>query len=141
MKIVNMPNRRAFCRHTSPNFLERHPVFLRKIGLVWQQNPPRLVIFPFFKQGLTHDRGSSDCWNYYDNIESASVYFDEDAQMSCVAVRFKGADSDVVLGLSEVAYLCNDRGQTIEKLRPAVKQTESAEVHTVELTVGEPVGI
>ena len=38
---------------------------------------------------LTHDRGSSDCWNYYDNIESASVYFDEDAQMSCVAVRFK----------------------------------------------------
>ena len=35
----------------------------------------------------------------------------------------------------------NDRGQTIEKLRPAVKQTESAEVHTVELTVGEPVGI
>ena len=90
---------------------------------------------------LTHDRGSSDCWNYYDNIESASVYFDEDAQMSCVAVRFKGADSDVVLGLSEVAYLCNDRGQTIEKLRPAVKQTESAEVHTVELTVVEPVGI
>lgn len=47
-----MPNRRAFCRHTSPNFLERHTVFLRKIGLVWQQNPPRLVIFPFFKQGL-----------------------------------------------------------------------------------------
>ena len=86
---------------------------------------------------LTHDRGSSDCWNYYDNIESASVYFDEDAQMSCVAVRFKGADSDVVLGLSEVAYLCNDRGQTIEKLRPAVKQTESAEVLSL-IHISEP---
>ena len=52
LKIVNTPNQRVFCRHTSPIFLERHPVFLRKIGLVWQQNPPHLVIFPFFKQGL-----------------------------------------------------------------------------------------
>jgi hypothetical protein len=31
------PNQRVICRHTSPIFLERHPVFLRKIGLVWQQ--------------------------------------------------------------------------------------------------------
>lgn len=89
---------------------------------------------------LTHDRGSSDCWNYYDNIESASVFFHEGAKMSCIAVRFKGADSDVVLGLTDVAYLCNDKGQTIEKLRPAVKDADSAEVHTIELTVGEPVG-
>lgn len=88
---------------------------------------------------LTHDRGSSDCWNYHDNIESASIYFDEGTQMSCVAVHFKGADSDVVLALSDVAYLCNDRGQTIEKLRPAAKQVESAELHTAELTIGEPV--
>lgn len=89
---------------------------------------------------LTHDRGSSDCWNYYDNIESASVYFDEGVQMSCVAVRFKGADSDVVLALNEVAYLCNDMGQTIEKLRPAVRQMELAELHTGELIFGESVG-
>lgn len=88
---------------------------------------------------LTHDRGSSDCWNYYDNIESASVFFDEGSKMSCVAVRFKGADNDVVLGLTDVAYLCNDRGQTIEKLRPAVTQIESTKAHTVEPTVGEPV--
>lgn len=72
---------------------------------------------------LTHDRGNSDCWNYYDNIKSASVFFDEGSQMSCVAVRFKGTDADVVLGLTDVAYLCNDKGQTIEKLRPAVKKT------------------
>ena len=52
LKIVNTPKQQAFFRHTSPIFLERHPVFLRKIGLVWQQNPPHLVIFPFFKQGL-----------------------------------------------------------------------------------------
>lgn len=74
---------------------------------------------------LTHDRGKADCWNYYDNIESASVFFDEDSKLSCVAVRFKGADSDVVLAISEVAYLCNNSGQTIEKLRPAVKDQRS----------------
>lgn len=74
---------------------------------------------------LTHDRSSSDCWNYYDNIESASVFFDEGSQMSCIAVRFKGEDSEVVLGLTDTAYLCNDKGQTIEKLRPSVKQMEN----------------
>ena len=74
---------------------------------------------------LTHDRGSSDCWNYYDNIESASVFFDEGSQLSCIAVHFKGTDSEVVLGLTDTAYLCNDKGQTIEKLRPAVKRTDS----------------
>lgn len=82
---------------------------------------------------LTHDRGSSDCWNYYDNIESASVFFNEGAKLSCIAVRFKGADSDVMIGLSDIAYLCNDRGQTIEKLRPAVRQIESGEVPTLKL--------
>lgn len=74
---------------------------------------------------LTHDRGNSDCWNYYDNIESASVFYDEGSQMSCIAVRFKGSDSDVILGITDTAYLCNDKGQTIEKLRPAVKQMET----------------
>lgn len=70
---------------------------------------------------LTHDKSSSNCWNYYDNIESASVYFDEGAKMACVAVRFRGTDADVVLALSNVGYLCNDKGQTIEKLMPAIK--------------------
>lgn len=72
---------------------------------------------------LTHDRGNSDCWNYYDNIERASVFFDEASQSSCVAVRFEGADSDIVFALKDDAYLCNDRGQTVERLRPAVKKT------------------
>lgn len=71
---------------------------------------------------LTHDRGNSDCWNYYDNIESASSFYDEGAKMACVAINFKGSDAEVILALSDVAYLCNDEGQTIERLRPAVKQ-------------------
>lgn len=73
---------------------------------------------------LTHDRGNSDCWNYYDNIESASVFYDENAKESCVAVRFCDADADVVIALQDVAYLCNDRGQTIEKLQPALKKQD-----------------
>lgn len=65
---------------------------------------------------LTHDRGESDCWNYYSNVESASVFFDDKARSRCVAVRFKDAKEEVVVTLTDDAYLCNDRGETIERL-------------------------
>lgn len=67
---------------------------------------------------LTHDHGESDCWNWYDNIETASAYFDKEADMSCISIKFKGTDSSIVIGLTDVAYLCNDQGQTIERLLP-----------------------
>ena len=70
---------------------------------------------------LTHDHGDSDVWNWYDNIESASAYYDEASGESVVSVRFKDATADVVLVINEVAYLCNDDGKTIEKLRPSDK--------------------
>lgn len=69
---------------------------------------------------LTHDRGDSDCWNYYDNILNASVFFDEASKMSCISISFKEPNANIVLALTDVAYLCNDKGQTIEKLLPAV---------------------
>ena len=50
LKIVNTPNRRLFFRHTSPIFLEIHPVFLRQIGFAWRKNNSPLVILPIFKQ-------------------------------------------------------------------------------------------
>ena len=71
---------------------------------------------------LTHDHGSSDTWNYYDNIESASVYFDEECGESVVALKFKDCDGFITLAITDVAYLCNDVGKTIERLRPAVKE-------------------
>ena len=74
---------------------------------------------------LTHDRGNSDCWNYYDNIESASVFYDEKSERACVAIMPKDGDFEIVLALNDVAYLCNDQGQTIEKLRPAVRDEET----------------
>ena len=68
---------------------------------------------------LTHDHGNSDVWNWYDNVESASNYYDEQIGDSVIAIRFKGCESEIVLALTDVAYLCNDEGATIEKLLPA----------------------
>lgn len=73
---------------------------------------------------LTHDHGDSDTWNYYDNIESASVYFDEGSGYAVVSCVFKDVDSPIVIAITDVAYLCNDEGKTIERLRPAVKYDE-----------------
>lgn len=73
---------------------------------------------------LTHDRGESDVWNYYDNVESASAYYDENIEKAVVSVRFKDTDADIVIVIPEVAYLCNDEGKTIEKLRPAIKEAK-----------------
>lgn len=67
---------------------------------------------------LTHDHGESDCWNWYDNIETASAYYDEAADLACISIKFKDSDSFITIGLADVAYLCNDQGQTIERLLP-----------------------
>lgn len=71
---------------------------------------------------LTHDRGNSDCWNWYDGIQSASAYYDENSKMAVVAVQFRDVDGEIVIGITDTAYLCNDKGETIERLRPAVKE-------------------
>lgn len=68
---------------------------------------------------LTHDHGESDCWNWYDNIESASAYYNEESDVTCVELKFKGLTELITLAISGPAYLCNDDGQTIEKLYPA----------------------
>lgn len=67
---------------------------------------------------LTHDHGEADCWNYYDNIQSASVFFNEEIKMSCVSVQFNGSNDLVTIGIENVAYLCNDNGKTIERISP-----------------------
>ena len=56
LKIVNIPKRRLFFRHTLPIFLGIHQVFLRQIGFVWRKNLSLLGIFPIFKQRLEQKR-------------------------------------------------------------------------------------
>ena len=59
-----------------------------------------------------------DEWTFFDNIESASEYFDEDTK-SCV-VRCKFRDGNIVtFSVPHVAYLMSDSGKTIDKLVPA----------------------
>lgn len=59
-----------------------------------------------------------DCWSFYDNVEKADYYFDKKLGKAVVAVTFQGCDSAVVIPILKVAYLCNDKGQTIERLNP-----------------------
>lgn len=67
---------------------------------------------------LTYDQGISDVWNYHDNIESASVYSDDNGD-TVVALNFKGIEGTVRLIAHEEAYLLNDHGKTIERIMPA----------------------
>ena len=62
-----------------------------------------------------HDNSAYEEWNYFDNIESASNFFDEDARMTVVRCRFKGGNM-VTFAISAVAYLMSDTGKTIEKI-------------------------
>ena len=57
MKIVIIPKRWLFFRHTLPIFLGIHQVFLRQIGFAWRKDPSPLGTFPIFKQRLNvlHD--------------------------------------------------------------------------------------
>lgn len=66
----------------------------------------------------------ADCWTYIDHVESATVYYDSENEVACISIHLKDSKSeeDPVLALHDAAYLCNDRGQTIEKLYPAVIQ-------------------
>lgn len=54
-------------------------------------------------------------WNYFDNIESASHFFDEGSRMTVVRCRFKGGNM-VSFAIPNVAYLMSDNGKTIEKI-------------------------
>lgn len=54
-------------------------------------------------------------WNYFDNIESASNFFDEEIKMTVVRCKFRDG-SVVTFSIPNVAYLMSDAGKTIEKI-------------------------
>jgi len=65
---------------------------------------------------LTHDRGNSDCWNYYSGVRYASVFYNEESDIPCIAIRGDDIDGEIIVGLTGPSYLCTDNGQTIEKI-------------------------
>lgn len=82
---------------------------------------------------LTYDRGSAECWNYYSGIKNVSVFF-KDESTKCIAISGNDFDDEVVLEISGPAYLCDDLGQTIEKV--GVRRSEKTGRHPVSVGVG-----
>lgn len=56
-------------------------------------------------------------WNYFDNIVSASNYYDEETKLPAVRCRFRD-DSIVTISIPNVAYIMSDTGKTIDKIVP-----------------------
>ena len=59
-----------------------------------------------------------DEWNYFDNIVSASNYFDENTKSTVVRCVFRD-DSVITFDIPNVAYLMSDAGKTIDRIAPA----------------------
>ena len=57
-------------------------------------------------------------WNFFDNIVSASNYYDEETKLPVVRCRFRD-DNIVTFAIPNVAYLMSDTGKTIDKIVPA----------------------
>jgi hypothetical protein len=69
-----------------------------------------------------HDSGVYEEWHYFDNITSASHYFNEDSKETCVRCNFNTGDY-VVIDIPCVAYLMSDSGKTIEKIYGVTKES------------------
>lgn len=55
-------------------------------------------------------------WNYIDGVTEASTYVDKTNNVPCVLITRKGED-EMAIALHAVAYLLNDHGATIDKIR------------------------
>lgn len=68
----------------------------------------------------TQDHGEFiDVWNYYDNIKTASIYYEKETKCPCVDMSFNNTTPDyghIVLAITDLAFLLNDNGKTIERI-------------------------
>ncbi len=62
-----------------------------------------------------HEEGVYEEWTYFDNIVSASNYFDEDTKMAVVRCQFQDGNL-ITISVPCVAYLMSDSGKTIDKI-------------------------
>lgn len=54
-------------------------------------------------------------WSYYDNINSASTYYNESARVCVVECDFRDGNR-ITFPIHCVAYLMSDSGKTIDKI-------------------------
>ncbi len=58
-----------------------------------------------------------DVWNYIDGITDCSVYFNNNPDINTTCIEFGEGPKHMILALYDEAYLINDNGKTIEKIR------------------------
>lgn len=56
-------------------------------------------------------------WHYIDGITEATTYYDAEIRAVCVRITDAHQDGFSVIALHDEAYLLNDAGKTIEKVR------------------------
>lgn len=61
--------------------------------------------------------GEREEWTYFDNIETASTFFDEEIGATVVRCSFKGGNGcTTTFTIPHVAYLMSDAGKTIDSV-------------------------
>ena len=87
-----------------------------------------------YRQSKNHS-GAYEEWNYFDNITTASSFFDEEIKMTVVRCSFRDGNT-VTFAIPNVAYLMSDTGKTIEKIMGAnveeLGDTEEAVYNTLQ---------
>ena len=63
-------------------------------------------------------------WTYFDNIQSASAYYDENCEEAVVRCVFRDGN-DITFTITDVAYLMSDAGKTVDRLTAAVKEADT----------------
>lgn len=74
-----------------------------------------------YRESKQHS-GVIEEWNFFDNIVSASNYYDEEIGMTVVRCLFRD-ESVVTISIPNVAYLMSDNGKTIERIMGAERGT------------------
>ena len=72
------------------------------------------------RKEFEHCNAECDVWSFFDNITSASTYYDEGTEMTVVRCTFRDSNT-VTIGIPHEAYLMSDAGKTIERIFPATK--------------------
>jgi hypothetical protein len=62
-----------------------------------------------------------DCWNYFDNITSASNFYHEGSRETVVRCTFRDGNT-ITFDILYEAYLMSDTGKTIERIFAAKKE-------------------
>ena len=62
-------------------------------------------------------KGDHEQWNYIDGITHAATYFDEEHKCMMVALVKSDYLEESHLAIHDTAYLLNDKGQTIERIK------------------------